>query len=124
MDKDKSKMKVYADIRNHAILDPEKKKNQFKEKMQRMAANGGDSNLRIEIQALIRQKVCEGKNKEEILDIIKNDNRFDRYEQFIDGWIEHHISNLQKAKEGKLPARPGYDKKDNLYIKREDDEGR
>ena len=115
-----SKNKEVRDTRTEDIFYEQSRVQQFKDRLARNASNGGDTNLRIELQNKIRESVCSGKSKEEVISEISQEEKFKRYEQFFEIWVDHQISNFNKAQEGKLPNRPGYDGRENMYIKRED----
>ena len=114
------KNKQVRDTRTNDIFYTQSRQQQFREKLARDASNGGDTNLRIELQAKIREAVCEGKSREEVISEISQEEKFKRYEQFFETWVDHQINNYNKAQKGKLPIRPGYDSRENMYVKHED----
>ena len=100
-----NKNKEVRSVRTSSIYYEKTREQQFREKLARAASNGGDTNLRIELQTLILNDVSNGKSKEEIIEGISKEEKFKRYEQFWETWIDHHMSNYNKAQEGKLSGK-------------------
>ena len=100
-----------------------------------------ESMLRKEIHFKIIQLLKEYKkrfnngekgvpNKEEqkekikitLKEIFGENELFSKLEIYFDSWIEHQMNNFEKAEKDKLPNRPVYDKKKNIYIEKNDGE--
>ena len=71
----------------------------FREKM-RLKEENEDTHIRTEIQAVISRGIQEGKNKEEIIELLSQNDRLLKYEMFFESWTQHQIdkANIQKEK--------------------------
>ena len=92
--------KLNAKIRTDNLFQPEKQQKQFRERMARMASNGGDSNIRVELQRKIIKYINEGKKESQILELLKKEEKYDKYKDFFESWINHQMDRYKRQQEG------------------------
>ena len=60
-----------------------------------------DSALRKELQEKMKSLAEEGKGILEIVQIIKQDGKYNKFKEFFISYAENHVSKVKKAKEKK-----------------------
>ena len=70
----------------------------FREKL-RQKANNEDTIIRTELQGIIVAKVNDGIDKEEIINLLASNQRYSKYEQFFESWVDNVIRKNEVIKQ-------------------------
>lgn len=58
-----------------------------------------DTIVRMEIQEIIYYKVKEGRKKQEIIDLLTQDTKYEKYSNFFESWIDHRLNKKIEDKQ-------------------------
>lgn len=70
----------------------------FREKL-RQKANNEDTIIRTELQGIIVDRVNKGIDKEEIVNELASNERYTKYEQFFEAWVDNVIRKNEVVRE-------------------------
>ena len=82
---------------HHIVMEHDRAK-MFREKMALKNSNE-DTIIRTNIHGIIAGGINDGKSKDEIIEILKKDEKNLKYEMFFESWINNENAKVEQIKE-------------------------